>query len=628
MFSPRKTPGYVRSGILDQTSLRRAPRFAPQGPTPSTIGECSSSPGRQHGAGAPIPISATLPSRIVSLSTPLRSLVPTAAVLMALASPLAAQAQPADIYWADNWNVRYHHFSDVDGDGQFLSHGEVSLHVADGELGTNRTRDIRVTEENGVLVTYWLYETNDIICRGVDVNGDGVLSGPAEVKVFRDSGVLDGGSVPSALDVTDDGALWWTSAFLLSQPVNGLLRLEDLNGDGDAADAGEQVQMVDGNVPHTVEHDLGTATTLAWSMTDMAAAGDGVVCYASNDDVHYRFEDKNHDGDVLDAGESILLLNATGTRPDLPMNPDFVDGTLKNPQTPAGYATQFKYVATSLENGERAFYFGTSASPFNPSSAVNLLGQGLNFLIFRGVDGNGDGDVNDAGEVRTFYDGSSTDGDPDLLILRGLDVLDGGTLYAVGLTPYPALFPGPNGNTWIHRFEDLDGDGDAMDPGERQLDIFDLQVHGYDPVVFPLPPLYGNVMSDPWGFEVHRLSPFTDMGGGSPGTSGVPRLSGSGDLTGSSLATFDVVNTNPNALMLSWISFSSSPLSVLDGTLYTIPSVSELFWAADGTGSLSIPVPWPAGLPSGVDLWLQFVVQDTGIPKKMTLTNGLKLTTP
>jgi hypothetical protein len=559
------------------------------------------------------------------MSTLLRALAGAALFGLALIPALSAQAQPADIYWSDHWNFIFHQFSDLDGDGTYLGAGEVSHHIGDGEPGTNRPRDLRTTIENGELVSYWLHTTGDLIVRGVDSNGNGLLAGN-EVTTFRDSGALDGDSIPSGLDITDDGAVWWTSVLLISQPQNGLARLEDLNGDGDAADPGEQILMVDGNSGHTIEHDLGTAEFIGWSMQHIAAVGDGIMAYAGNDHALYRFDDLNKDGDVLDAGESILLLNASGERADLPMNPDFADGTLKNLQTPAGYPTQFNYIASAMENGLRVFYFGTTASPFNTSGA-NLLGQGLNFIIFRGIDGNGDGDVNDAGEVRAFFDGSSTDGDPELILLRGLDVLDGGTLYAVEIKPFPALFPGPDGNAWIHRFEDLNGDGDAHDVGELQLGVFDLQIHGHSPE-FPNSPAFGNVMADAWDFSVRRLTQWTDMGGASPGSNGTPTLSGSGSLVGGTTAAIDLVNATPGALMLSWLSFSAAPTSALGGTLYAFPFSSQGAWVADGAGNLSLSTAWPVGFPAGTDAWLQFIVQDVGVPAGLTLSNAVKLTMP
>jgi hypothetical protein len=129
------------------------------------------------------------------------------------------------------------------------------------------------------------------------------------------------------------------------------------------------------------------------------------------------------------------------------------------------------------EDGERVFYFGTNAAwQESPAAATNVNFEGVNFLIFRGVDQNGDRDVNDAGEVKLFLDGSRDDGDSNLFTLRCMDATDGGGVYAVGNRPFaPVSFPGQSSNVWIHRFEDLNDDGDAMDPGEKRLELFDVQ---------------------------------------------------------------------------------------------------------------------------------------------------------
>src|SRR5262245_47936166 len=152
--------------------------------------------------------------------------------LMLLASALApsalAQQQPVQAFWADHWNAVYHSFTDLDGDGTFIGAGEVQFHVDPLSPASGATIALQVTQENGQLVTYWVKESNDIIYRGVDANGNGTLAG-AEITVFRNSGVHDGSSWPQDIDVTDDGAGWWTSGLLLSQPQNGLARLEDLN---------------------------------------------------------------------------------------------------------------------------------------------------------------------------------------------------------------------------------------------------------------------------------------------------------------------------------------------------------------------------------------------------------------
>ena len=425
-----------------------------------------------------------------------------------ICSQALAQGQPADVYWADRWNSAYHHFSDVDRDGSFLGEGEVSFAVDPSSPASFPASAFRMTVEDGQRVGYWIVEFEDTIASGVDLNCDGIFSGPGEITAFRDSGALDGESWPQSLDITDDGAVWWTAGLVIANPQNGLSRLEDLNGDGDAADPGEQVVMVDGTGSHSVRHDEGTSLIEApWSFRDIAAAGNGVIAFVSvGDEAHYRFEDLNRDGDVLDDGESILLLNATGVHPDLPMNPDFASGALPSLLNQAGYHVYLSYIASAVENGERVFYFGTSANGAVESKYTNVDGVGINFLIFKGVDGNGDRDVNDAGEVTIFFDGNQIDGDPPLLSLRGLDVLDGGLVYAAEIKPYPIVVPGEEGNTWIHRFEDVNGDGDARDAGEQQFGLFDLQIHGPSEL-FPVASDFTDLIADPWDFSVVPHTP-------------------------------------------------------------------------------------------------------------------------
>lgn len=46
--------------------------------------------------------------------------------------------------------------------------------------------------------------------------------------------------------------------------------------------------------------------------------------------------------------------------------------------------------------------------------------------------------------------------------------------------------------------------------------------------------------------------------------------------------------------------------------------IGAFFWATT----------WPAGIPSGTNAWFQFVVQDLSTIHGLTLSNGLRATTP
>src|SRR6187455_3433701 len=138
------------------------------------------------------------------MSRPFLPMLAALPLLLLLPDALAAQAQPVEVVWGDHWNSIYHHFVDLDGNGSFNDPGNVGIHLDPAAPESAGPQDIEVRDESGIAVTYWM-----------------VLTG--------------------------DGALWWESGGLVTQPHNGLSRLQDLNADGDAADPGESILMVDAN---------------------------------------------------------------------------------------------------------------------------------------------------------------------------------------------------------------------------------------------------------------------------------------------------------------------------------------------------------------------------------------------
>lgn len=162
----------------------------------------------------------------------------TLAITSVISPRAQSQTNDLDMYWADKWNFAFHRFTDRDADGEYNSPGEVSFLVDWNTTINLYVERMDITEENGVPVGYFLDRWSDSIYRGIDLDGDGQISGPDEFYVYRDSGALDGDSNPRDLSVTDDGALWWTSATAITFPYNGVSRIVDLNGDGDGADPG------------------------------------------------------------------------------------------------------------------------------------------------------------------------------------------------------------------------------------------------------------------------------------------------------------------------------------------------------------------------------------------------------
>jgi len=130
---------------------------------------------------------------------------------------------------------------------------------------------------------------------------------------------------------------------------------------------------------------------------------------------------------------------------------------------------------------------------------------------------------------------------------------------------------------------------------------------------------------------VHRFlgtGIWQDLGGGAPGSAGTPLLVGAGSMAGGSPVTLDVSQVPPGALMLGWVSLTSSPWAVLGGTLHANPPSSQIAFNANAAGAFKVSTLWPVGLPTGSKAWFQFLVQDGAVPDGITLTNALEITTP
>ncbi len=121
---------------------------------------------------------------------------------------------------------------------------------------------------------------------------------------------------------------------------------------------------------------------------------------------------------------------------------------------------------------------------------------------------------------------------------------------------------------------------------------------------------------------------WTDLHGSAPGLAGRPRLAVRATMEPGS--SFDRVITHapPNALMLNWIAFQSTPFDAIGGTVHAFPYSQQLAFVADAQGDSGFALTWPAGIPSGIDVYLQFIVQDLSVPDGLTLSNAVTKTTP
>lgn len=154
----------------------------------------------------------------------------------------------------------------------------------------------------------------------------------------------------------------FTEILIADQGLDGVFTSRDLNGDGDANDAGERSTYFDAaNQSGLVNPTLNVFSVL------QSREGDQYIGDGSTDTV-YRLRDNNHDGDAQDAGEANVWFSPSNA------------GGLTLP-TPNGIG----------QGSDGAIYVvnaGTGSQPFDG--------------VYRTRDLNNDGDANDAGEANVW----------------------------------------------------------------------------------------------------------------------------------------------------------------------------------------------------------------------------------
>jgi hypothetical protein len=195
-----------------------------------------------------------------------------------------------------------------------------------------------------------------------------------------------------------------------------------------------------------------------------------------------------------------------------------------------------------------------------------------------------------------------------------------------------ALVCGPFQEAQLHAFMDalepVLSDALAADPnnqldGQPVADFFDArkawisqrvasvsaQIEGFVPCGSP---------SDPW----------VDLGGGTSGAGGSPALTMSGPLTPLSLLGLDLAQGAPLALALLSVSFGSTPVPFLGGTLHAFPFDILIPLGTDGAGEIHQAWVFPA-VTSGTELWFQMGLVDASVPLYgVSMSNGVKGTVP
>ena len=240
----------------------------------------------------------------------------------------------------------------------------------------------------------------DEVIRLADLNGDGDALDLGESVVWA-----------AGLNQPVDFAPTSTGGFYVTQLLGGdVLRLEDLNADGDALDIDEQVVFSDGFS----------------GPTDLIPWGSGLLVADYIDRDVFFIEDKNGDGDALDAGEKALVLSDAGIgAAGFGLHADgnggvfvsaFQDNTvyLAKDNNQDGDFLDVAEVVTYADDVFGGLSFNWDLTSFDAGGFLLANRGGGDVAWVR--DKNGDGDALDLGEVTTYADGMAG-GPGDLVAL-------------------------------------------------------------------------------------------------------------------------------------------------------------------------------------------------------------------
>jgi hypothetical protein len=129
-----------------------------------------------------------------------------------------------------------------------------------------------------------------------------------------------------------------------------------------------------------------------------------------------------------------------------------------------------------------------------------------------------------------------------------------------------------------------------------------------------------------YAFVIDLPPSWTDLGSALAGTTGAPRLHGSGFSKAGFGAGVELSNVAPSGVALLLVSLQSAPLPLFGGTLIAFPPdvTSTLF--TDAAGYASLTWTWPAPQPPiGSALYLQAVLPDGGAPQGFAFSNALRV---
>jgi hypothetical protein len=503
---------------------------------------------------------------------------------------------------------------DRDGDGAYNSVGEAYDYVLHGR--DSSVRNIIWIPGNPPRL-YYNSTVLEKLLFAWDSNADGIIQLGTEELVALDFATHFGSATHevNGIAYNGNGVFYVTND---SGTVEGIHRCQDLTGDGDFDDPNETTpalveptHVFVTNAPNSNNPPLVLDALDSITFDPTWGASGRYLIEEETNDFTLAVEDKNNDGDFDEPGEAYLfcaLWNGGTLAADV--HPDVANGTFPS----------------SNEIREHAVDTRTTPPTYYLASIDTNLGGPDNAIVYRGVDLNGDGDINDAGEISIFWDGSSDSAGAETgyNFCTGLEIANG----EVYIT---AEWAGvPDEESYV-RLRDLNLDGDAQDPGET-IALWRLgqdKTH-YTPLTVPAGVLPPAPPGNPGTYRYYGDATCR----GSTGTfhniqSGTDNFNDKCTIgnAGFFIRTWGVVPNGVGAYNIG-VAATSIPLDPPNNLchVYTLPLVSFPF-GADSIGENNTPLPIPndPGLIGALLFW-QSLVLDPPATLGLTTSDGIRMT--
>lgn len=117
------------------------------------------------------------------------------------------------------------------------------------------------------------------------------------------------------------------------------------------------------------------------------------------------------------------------------------------------------------------------------------------------------------------------------------------------------------------------------------------------------------------------------MTNGLAGQRGVPVLAGVGANSSSTAGFLGVFGARPNSASALLIGSGIGNVPLYGGTLLPLPIIAQLNTNTNAAGEVAFPYLFPAGVPAGIKIYLQWAISDAAAVQGVSLSNGLELTT-